>query len=102
MPGIATSTDIRMLRGHCRGEVLTRDDHRWDEVRQVCALAAEQQPAAIAFPRGEFDRAVITSFARAAGLKIAACCQPAGDDLTNVVLLADPPEGGCRRFARAA
>ena len=102
MPVIATTTDIRMLRGHCRGEVLTRDDHRWDEVRKVCALAAEQQPAAIAFPRGDFDRAVLTSFARAAGLKIAACCETPAEDMSNVVLLADPPQGGCRRFSRAA
>ena len=102
MSRIATTTDIRTLRGHCRGEVLTSADHRWDEVRKVCALAREQQPAAIAFPRGDFDRAVLTSFARAAGLQVAACCDAPIDDLTNVVLLADPPENGCRRFSRAA
>ena len=101
MPATATHTDIRTLRGHCRGEVLTQQDHRWDEVRRVCSFSQEQQPAAIAFPRGDFDRAVLTSFARAAGLRVARCCDEAGTDLSNVVLMSDAA-ASCGRFTRAA
>jgi hypothetical protein len=99
MQAIGGTTDIRTLRGHCRGEVLTRDDHRWDEVREVCKLGDDQQPAAIAFPRGDFDRAVLTSFARAAGLDVAPCCLDADGDLSRTLVLADD-EPGCARFGR--
>jgi hypothetical protein len=96
---IATTTDIRTLRGHCRGEVLTSQDHRWDEVRRVCSLSDDQQPAAIAFPRGDFDRAVLASFARAAGLQVAKCIKEVGDDLSRTLLLAESDQGSSR-FAR--
>ena len=100
MPAIATHTDIRTLRGHCRGEVLTQDDHRWDEVRGVCRFTEDQQPAAIAFPRGDFDRAVLTSFARAAGLRVVAC-KDAGRDLADALVLAEC-NPTCGRFTRLA
>jgi hypothetical protein len=95
---IADTTDIRTLRGHCRGEVLTSQDHRWDEVRRVCNLADGQEPAAIAFPRGDFDRAVLTSFARSAGLRVAQCPE---EDLVGALYLADP-DVDCTRFTRLA
>ena len=100
MPAIATTTDIRTLRGHCRGEVLTPEDHRWDEVRRVCRFADEQQPAAIAFPRGDFDRAVLTSFARSAGLRVVACTE-SDQDLSDALVLADC-NPTCGRFTRLA
>ena len=100
MPAMATTTDIRTLRGHCRGEVLTSEDHRWDEVRRVCALDDDQQPAAIAFPRGDFDRAVLTSFARSAGLRVVSC-QEADERLEDALFLADC-NPSCARFSRAA
>ena len=91
MSPIAANTDIRTLRGYFRGEMVTSEDHRWDEARQVFALsdADADQPAAIAFPRGDFDRAVLTSFARAAGLRVAASVEEAGDDLPRTLLLAE-------------
>jgi hypothetical protein len=98
---IADTTDIRTLRGHCRGEVLTRQDHRWDEVRRVCNLADDQQPAAIAFPRGDFDRAVLTSFARAAGLHVAKCMEETAEDPARTLLLADAGPA-VARFTRVA
>ena len=101
MPAIANHTDIRTLRGHCRGEVLTQQDHRWDEVRKVCAFGDEQQPAAIAFPRGDFDRAVLTSFARAAGLRVVACTDTGTTDLSDALVLADC-NPTCGRFTRLA
>ena len=100
MPAIANHTDIRTLRGHCRGEVLTQADHRWDEVRGVCRFTEDQQPAAIAFPRGDFDRAVLTSFARAAGLRVVAC-EDAGSDLADALVLAEC-NPTCGRFTRYA
>ena len=89
MSPIAANTDIRTLRGYFRGEMVTSEDHRWAEAREVFALSDADQPAAIAFPRGDFDRAVLTSFARAAGLKVAASVEEAGDDLPRTLLLAE-------------
>ena len=89
MSPIAANTDIRTLRGYFRGEMVTSEDHRWDEARQVFSLTDADQPAAIAFPRGDFDRAVLTSFARAAGLKIAGSVEEAGGDLERTLLLAE-------------
>lgn len=101
MPATATRTDIRTLRGHCRGEVLTQQDHRWDEVRRVCSFSTEQQPAAIAFPRGDFDRAVLTSFARSAGLRVVACKDAGATDLEDALVLAEC-NPICGRFTRLA
>jgi hypothetical protein len=89
MSPIAMNTDIRTLRGYFRGEVLPREGHRWDEVRQVFDLAEDEQPAAIAFPRSDFDRAVLTSFAQAAGLKVADTAEAAREDLASTLLLAE-------------
>ena len=89
MSPIATHTDIRTLRGLFRGEMVTSEDHRWDEARSAFGLSDAHQPAAIAFPRGDFDRAVLTSFARAAGLRVAASVEDAEGDLESTLLLAE-------------
>jgi hypothetical protein len=80
--------------------VLTQQDHRWDEVRTVCRFTEDQQPAAIAFPRGDFDRAVLTSFARSAGLRVVAC-NDADSDLADALVLAEC-NPTCGRFGRFA
>jgi hypothetical protein len=90
MSPIAMNTDIRTLRGYFRGEMVTSEDHRWDEARGAFGLSDDDdQPAAIAFPRGDFDRAVLTSFARAAGLKVASSVDEAAGDLESTLLLGE-------------
>jgi len=60
------------LRDRMRGVVIPGDDPRYDEARQAWALAAEQHPAAVAYPVDAADVVEIVNFARAAGLRVTA------------------------------
>jgi hypothetical protein len=55
-----------------RGRLATADDSDWDEARQAWNLAANQQPAAVAFVESADDVAKVVSFARENDLKVAA------------------------------
>src|SRR5215469_13299959 len=54
------------------GTILWPGDPGWDDARQAWNLTADQQPAAVAFPRSAADVAAAVSFARQRGLRVAA------------------------------
>jgi len=53
------------------GTILRPGDPGWDDARQAWNLAADQQPAAAAFPSSAADVAAAVSFARQVGLRVA-------------------------------
>jgi hypothetical protein len=53
------------------GRIATPDDADWDEARAAWNRAADQQPAAVAFPESAQDVAEIVRFAGANGLRVA-------------------------------
>jgi len=54
------------------GTILRPSDPGWDDARQACNLATDQQPAAVALPRSAADVAAAVSLARQYGLRVAA------------------------------
>jgi FAD/FMN-containing dehydrogenase len=64
--------DIRELDNRIRGYALGPGEERWDDARQAWNLAAEQNPAAVVFPRDAGDVAAIVRFAAAEGLRVTA------------------------------
>jgi len=67
-----TARDIGALQSRMTGYAVAPHDPRWDEARLAWNLAADQRPAAVAFPTGAADVQAIISFARAAGLRVTA------------------------------
>jgi hypothetical protein len=53
-----------------RGRLATSADSDWDEARQAWNLAADQQPAGVAFVESADDVSKVLGFARDAGLKV--------------------------------
>ena len=53
-----------------RGRVATSSDSDWDEARQAWNLAADQQPAGVAFVESADDVCKVMQFARGAGLRV--------------------------------
>jgi hypothetical protein len=53
-----------------RGRIATSSDSDWDEARLAWNLAADQQPAAVAFVESADDVAKVVGFARDNGLKV--------------------------------
>ena len=53
-----------------RGRVATPSDSDWDEARQAWNLAADQQPAAVAFVESADDVAKVVGFARDSDLRV--------------------------------
>src|SRR3954453_11144643 len=51
--------DVRELDNRIRGYALGPGEERWDDARQAWTLAAEQNPAAVVFPRDADDVAAI-------------------------------------------
>jgi FAD/FMN-containing dehydrogenase len=62
--------DLEALRASLSGELLTRDDATYDEVRQVHNGLVDKRPLAIARCRGTADIAAAIAFASADGLEI--------------------------------
>jgi FAD/FMN-containing dehydrogenase len=65
-----TSTELRTLRALSRGDVVSPSDSGYDEARLAWNLAADQRPAAVAFPENESDVAFAMAYAREAGLRV--------------------------------
>jgi FAD/FMN-containing dehydrogenase len=63
-------TDRMTVAEHIPG-IVVEGDATWDVARAAWNLAADQRPAAIAFPRTPEEAIQIVSFARGAGLQIA-------------------------------
>src|SRR3954447_4034335 len=53
-----------------RGRIATSADPDWDEARQAWNLAADQQPAAVAFVESADDVSKVIGFARESGLRV--------------------------------
>jgi FAD/FMN-containing dehydrogenase len=70
---IETGTrDIRELDNRIRGYAIAPGEERWDDARSAWNLAAEQNPAAVVYPRDADDVAAIVRFAGDAGLQVTA------------------------------
>jgi FAD/FMN-containing dehydrogenase len=64
-------TGFAELQGAIDGDLVTPRDAAWDGARLAWNLAADQQPAAVAFPQSAADVAAIVGFARERGLRVA-------------------------------
>ncbi len=64
--------DKDVLNGDFSGTVVSPGDDGWDEARMAWNLAADQNPAAVAFPESAEDVATVVRSARANGLGVAA------------------------------
>src|SRR3954470_11823888 len=53
-----------------RGRIATSNDSDWDEARRAWNLAADQQPAAVAFVESADDVSKVIGFATANDLKV--------------------------------
>ncbi|MEA2442558.1 MAG: hypothetical protein QOH76_3982 [Thermoleophilaceae bacterium] len=65
-----SSTELRTLRALSSGAVVSPHDAGYDEARLAWNLAADQRPAAVAFPESETDIAFAVAYAREAGLRV--------------------------------
>jgi FAD/FMN-containing dehydrogenase len=65
-----SSTELRTLRALSTGDVVSPADTGYDEARLAWNLAADQRPAAVAFPENESDVAFAMAYAREAGLRV--------------------------------
>ena len=65
-----STTELRTLRALCSGKIVSPDDPGYDEARHAWNLAADQRPAAVAFPENESDVAFALAYAREAGLRV--------------------------------
>jgi hypothetical protein len=65
-----SSTERRTLRALSTGDVVSPADAGYDEARLAWNLAADQRPAAVAFPENESDVAFAIAYAREAGLRV--------------------------------
>ena len=63
---------LDLLRGRLAGDLVTADDPDWDRARRAWNLAADQHPAAVAFPETADDVVAVVRFAAAHGLRVAA------------------------------
>ena len=61
-----------VLRDRIRGHVVPAGDSRYEEACSAWALAAEQHPAAVAYPADAGDVVEIVTYARNAGLQVTA------------------------------
>ena len=66
-----TSIDFSQLRDRIGGPVVAAGEEGYDAARQAWIANADQQPAAVAFPRSAEDVAAAVRFAAANGLKVA-------------------------------
>jgi FAD/FMN-containing dehydrogenase len=65
-----SNTELRTLRALSSGAVVAPSDTGYDEARLAWNLAADQRPAAVAFPESETDVAFAVAYAREAGLRV--------------------------------
>src|SRR5919199_5858289 len=64
------SSGIRTLRALSSGSIVAAGEPGYDEARMAWNLAADQRPAAVAFPENESDVAFALAYAREAGLRV--------------------------------
>jgi FAD/FMN-containing dehydrogenase len=83
--------DLETLRASIAGDIVTREDKRWDTVRQAWNLIADQHPAFVAIAETPQDIQEIVRFAAANHLRVAPQSTGHGAatmaDLTNTILL---------------
>ena len=65
-------TVSKALNGNFAGTVVSPGDEHWDQARAAWNLAADQNPAAVAYAESAADVAAAVDFARANGLGVAA------------------------------
>jgi FAD/FMN-containing dehydrogenase len=65
-----SNTELRTLRALSSGAVISPSDPGYDEARLAWNLAADQRPAAVAFPESDTDVAFAVAYAREAGLRV--------------------------------
>jgi hypothetical protein len=66
------TVDKDALNGNFSGTVVSPGEERWDQARAAWNLAADQNPAAVAYAEGADDVVAAVNFARASGLGVAA------------------------------
>jgi FAD/FMN-containing dehydrogenase len=64
------ASGLRTLSALTSGSVIPAGDPRYDEARLAWNLAADQRPAAVAFPETEIDVVFAVAFARESGLRV--------------------------------
>ena len=65
-----STTELRTLRALSCGAIVAAGDEGYDEARLAWNLAADQRPAAVAFPENESDVSFALAYAREAGLRV--------------------------------
>src|SRR5438552_11318572 len=68
---ILNEQSIAALRARIAGDFVLPGDPDWDEARRAWNLAADQRPAAVAFPESARDVVEIVAFARTHALRVA-------------------------------
>jgi hypothetical protein len=68
---IDTTNDLRALRAHTTGPILTPGHPGWDDARRAWLLNVDQRPAAVAVPADDRDVMAVVRFAREAELRVA-------------------------------
>jgi FAD/FMN-containing dehydrogenase len=66
------TVDKDALNGNFTGTVVSPGEQNWDQARAAWNLAADQTPAAVAYPEGADDIVAAVNFARANSLGVAA------------------------------
>jgi FAD/FMN-containing dehydrogenase len=66
------TVDKDALNGNFAGAVVSPGEENWDQARAAWNLAADQTPAAVAYPESADDVVAAVNFARANGLGVAA------------------------------
>ena len=66
------TVDLNALNGSFGGAVIGPGDETWDQARQAWNLAADQNPAAVAYVESADDVAAVVNHARSNGLGVAA------------------------------
>jgi FAD/FMN-containing dehydrogenase len=69
---VTPAATLEALQARLTGRIVTPSDPRWDEARLAWNLAADQRPAAIAFPQTAQDIVAAVDAARDHGLRVAA------------------------------
>jgi len=72
MTVVDAAPQILSLSERLTGSIVFPGDEGWDQARQAYNLTIVQQPVAVAFPANVEDVQTIVSYARAAGVRIAA------------------------------
>jgi hypothetical protein len=69
---VTTTAQLEDLRQSLSGQLVTPDEVSWDDARAAWNLAADQHPAAVAFPESADDVQAVVRFARGRGMRVAA------------------------------